>query len=196
MEVSVSDLAKMKGVSQQAISKRLRRLMEDGLITPRHEGGRTLVNLAAWDSVTNEVTDPAKIVARDTAALMKPRRAAETADPAEGALRDPTYTQQQARKAGYDADLKEIELRRLQGELREVDDIRASTIKVGEIVVRELDQLPSFADDIAAAFAKGGIPALRDELKRRCRAMRETIVRSLADLAAGSIADDGEEKAN
>lgn len=188
MDISVSDLANLKGVSQPAISKRLKGFLASGLIRVRREGGKTYVNLAEWDSLTADVTDPAKLVARDTAKAVR-GRAAPVADPIAGdaALsKDPTYTQELTRKAGYEADLKEIEIRRQQGALREVRDIEASVAKVGEVLVRDIDQLPGFAEDIFAAATKGGVAAVRDELKRRARAMRETMVRNLGNLAAGA----------
>ncbi|MCX5513432.1 winged helix-turn-helix domain-containing protein [Kaistia algarum] len=196
MDVSVSELARIKGVSQPAISKRLKRFVESGLITTRTEDGRTMVNLAAWDSVTQEATDPAKIVARETVARVRGRRSTEPDDVSEPGSKDPTYTQELTRKAGYDADLKEIEIGRLQGRLRDVVDIQTSAAKVGELMVRDLEQLPSFADDLAGALAAGGVQALREELKRRVRAIREGMARNLANLAAGATGDDPEEKAN
>jgi len=196
MDVSVSELARIKGVSQPAISKRLKRFVENGLLTTHVQNGRTMVNLAAWDSVTQEATDPAKIVARETVASVRGGRAADPAEPVDLGSKDPTYTQELTRKAGYDADLKEIEIGRLQGRLREVGDIQASASKVGELMVRDLEQLPSFADDFASALAAGGVQALREELKRRVRAIRESMARNLANLAAGSTGDDPEEKAN
>ncbi len=193
--VSVTELARLKGVSQPAISKRLKRLVQDGLVTAQSRAGRTFINLAEWDSVTREFTDPAKLVALETVAAKKaggiehldnePIKPAGYSELKKGS----PYHHELTRKARYDADLREIELKRLQQHLRTVDDIQAAATKVGETLVRQIEQLPSFADDIATAFGRGGVAAVRDLLKSKARGMRESVVRSLEALAAG--ADDG-----
>jgi hypothetical protein len=58
--------------------------------------------------------------------------------------------------------------------------------------VRDIDQLPTFADDLAAAVSRGGVAALRDELKKRARQLRETLKRSMT-LIAGTDEDEAQE---
>lgn len=197
LRVSVSELARMKGLSKQAISKRLGRFVEQGLITTTLRGREKVVSLAEWDSVTSEVTDLSKVAGART---RSGRDAAEALEAdvgkrlsGEAAIKDPSYTQELTRKAGYDADLKEIELRKQRGELREVGAIQAAATKVGETLVRQIEQLPTFADDLATAASRGGSAAVREILRSKARGMRESIIRALETLAAGSGDADTEQ---
>lgn len=181
LRVSVTELAEIKGVSKQAISKRLDRLIGDGLIEVKKRGREKTVSLAEWDTVTNEVTDPAKLAGRDTTRAIEDE--ATGGNGAAAPEKDPTYTQAITRKARLDADLKEIEVEKQKGTLLAIDDVRASMERCAELIVRDIDQLPSFADDLAAAVAKGGVGGLREALKVKARQLRETLARSMS-LAA------------
>src|SRR4051812_32355444 len=106
VRVSVSELAGIKGVSPQAISKRLARLQDQQLIAVGRRGREKTVNLAEWDTVTGEVTDPSRLQAQQTTKVVRglddhvAGNVAGTKEPT-----DPTYTQELTRKAGYDADM-------------------------------------------------------------------------------------------
>ncbi|SHE67545.1 MarR family protein [Kaistia soli DSM 19436] len=192
LHVSVSELARMKGLSKQAISKRLGRLVEDGLIRTHVRGREKVVSLAEWDTVTRDVTDPAKVAGARTRSgrNLSAEPIADGATSPEDAARSPSYNRELTRKAGYDADLKEIELRKQRGELRTVQDIQAAATKVGETLVRLIEQLPTHADDIATAHGRGGASAVRDLLKAKARGMREAVVQALEALAAGAEESD------
>lgn len=190
--VTVGQLAEMKGISHPAVSKRLRRYQEQGLLTARRDGTRTLVNLAEWDTVTAENTDPAKIAGLETSRRLagQEAQAARPAVPFGGADGDPVYAREQARKAQYDADLKKIELDRQLGRLVEVHAVEAAIVASAEVLVNAVDQLPSAADDLAAALAKGGVPALRDALRAKARELRSVIEKGLVEIAARDADDD------
>lgn len=200
LRVSVSELARIKGVSQPAISKRLKRLVGEGLIEARKSGREITVSLAEWDTVTNEATDPARLVARDTRREIEgdrrleddvARRSAAAAVEADG--KDPSYTQQLTRKAGLEADLKAIELAKQKGELLRIEDARKAMEACAEAIVRDLGQLPTYADDVAAAVGKAGAAGARDALKVIERRIRETLARSMTLLAGDT--DDAAEAA-
>jgi hypothetical protein len=194
VRVSVSELAGIKGVSPQAISKRLARLQAERLIAVTARGREKTVNLAEWDSVTGEVTDPARLQAQQTTKAVRglddhvTGNAAGTKEPT-----DPTYTQELTRKAGYDADMQAIKVRKLRGELREVSEILRSAELAAEALVRAIDQLPTFADDLAAAVTKAGVPGLREALKLRAREMRKELAVTMAAIATGAATDEEEE---
>jgi len=191
--VGVTALAGIKGVRKQTISERLARLQREGLIEVRKRGKEKTVNLAEWDTVTGETTDPARLIAQQTSKAARgfddnlANNVGGTKEPT-----DPTYTQELTRKAGYDADLKAIELRRLRGELREVTEVLRSSETAAAALVRGIDQLPTFADDLAAAVAKSGVSGLRDALKQRAREMRKSLAATMATIAAGVASDDGD----
>lgn len=195
--VTVSQLAEMKGISHQGVSKRLRRYQEQGLLTARRDGTRTLVNLAEWDTVTAENTDPAKIAGLETSRRLAGQDAPATrpAVPVAGADGDPVYAREQARKAQYDADLKKIELDRQLGRLVEVQAVEAAIVASAEVLVNAVDQLPSAADDLASALSKGGVPALREALRAKARELRAVIEKGLVEIAARETEEDEQDEA-
>lgn len=190
--VSVSELAKIKGVTKQTISERLARLVEQQLIEVRKRGREKTVSLAEWDTVTAETTDPARLVARD----LRGGRSLDddVADNISGgkAPADPTYTKELTRKAGYDADLRKIDIDRQRGLLLEIGDVRVAMEECAAAIVRDIDQLPAYADDLAAAMSRAGVPGLRDALKAKAKQLRETLARSMSLL--GTPKDDDEEE--
>lgn len=195
LRVSVTELAEIKGVTKQAISKRLRRLVEEGRIATSRRGIELMVSLADWDTVTGELTNPAKLVGRDTVREIRgegggstpeARRLPDAPDP----VKDPSYTQELTRKAGYEADLKEIEVRRRKGELLDAAEVTDAMTRCAEAIIRDVDRLPAYADDLADVVAKRGAQGLREELRKTARSLRETLARSMSLLAGGDDTDD------
>ena len=189
--VSVTQLAELKDVSKQAISRRLQRFEREGLLTVHHAGSQKQVSLIDWDRVTKDVTDPAKLAGRATVRrnAEKTSTKAKPSSSLAPAAVPSSYSQQQERKARLEADLREIELRRLRQQLVVVEDVRVAMEQCAEAIVRDIDQLPAFADDLAAALAKGGTLALREALKVKGREFRQRLSRTMADLAAPEIDD-------
>lgn len=203
MRVSMAELGRIKGVSKQAISKRAERLAAEGLLSiePGPAGSKT-VSLAEWDSVTGQFTDPARLVAQRTAAAVRGEHA-ELDERAlddqvarslaeDGAKADPTYTQALTRKAQYDADVKFEQLKRLRGEVLPVDRVKSAIERCAEAIIREVDQLPSFAEDLAAAVAKAGTIGVRELLKVRVRELRANLERSMTELDVDDEDDGGD----
>ena len=105
--LSISEIARLKGKSRQAIAKRVALLVARASYTRPGENGTKLVNLAQFDRVVGEVGDAIKEGAAETRAEIE---AAEA--PASPALRD-----HQARAAKYAADLKFLDLEERLGRL-------------------------------------------------------------------------------
>ena len=55
--ITCAELANRKGVSRQAVAKRVSQLERDGKIATRREGKNRLVDLAAYDRAVGEVGD-------------------------------------------------------------------------------------------------------------------------------------------
>lgn len=185
LRLSVSELASLKGVTKQAISKRLTRMVEQQLIGTQRRGREITVSLAEWDKVAGEITDPAKLIGAETSAQLRgggrrieDETAKNLADP--NAKADPTYTQQLTRKAQFEADLKEMELKRQRGELLAIEDVRKAMEYCAELMVRDIDQLANFAEEVAAAVSKSGVPGAREILKAKSRALRERLAASMS----------------
>ncbi len=179
--VSVTEAARIKGVTKQTISEKLARLVGEGRLTTAQRGREKVFSLAAYDEAANETTDPARLLARSTVRETRGDLLAQSL-PA-GVERDPTYTKELTRKAGYDADLKQIEIEKQRGQLLAIDDVTDAMSRCAEAMVRDIDQLQTFAEDLGAAMSRGGVAAIREELKKRSRQLRETLKQSMTLLA-------------
>lgn len=119
--LTISDLARERGVSKQAISKRLKGFGAN--VTTRREGQGVLVDVAAYDKACGQNTDPAQALRN----LSQTQRSAEIDDtsrtaapnsaPSQGsdvqALK--IYSVQRARQASFDADLTKLKLEKESG---------------------------------------------------------------------------------
>ena len=175
--LSVSDIARQKGKSRQAIAKRVDSLVEVGkLETKPGARGTKLVNLAQFDRAIGDVGDAVK------------EGAAETRAEAEGdANKNPALRDHQARAAQYTADLKFLDLEERLGRLVPVAEVADAAAKSAEATVRIIDRLPTYADAIAAAVGRDGLAGAREKFKEIAREMRADIAVSFCELARRPI---------
>ena len=177
--LTVSELARARGVNRSTISRHASRLVEIGVIETRPGArGTKLINVAAFDRAIGEVGDMAHAQAPDLddaplLAIAQP--ATETASA--------TYTREQAREKSYAADLKKLDLDERLGKLVTVESVQDGAVRLAETLVRQLDQMAGRADDIAAAVAKDGVQGARGALKTVAREIRESMARELERLA-------------
>ncbi|WP_127076158.1 MarR family transcriptional regulator [Rhodomicrobium lacus] len=175
--VSVSDLAARKGVTKQTISERVAKLVRDGLIETRPGPGRAkLVNLAAYDRAVGETGDAAKELGAATKASI---RAQEQGEPAPATGGDHVLAREQARRMAYEADLAKLKLEERLGNLLPIEDIEAAMVRCAEALTRAFEQLPTRADDLAAAVAKDGVNGARAFLKTVARDMRALLAKEM-----------------
>lgn len=171
--LSISDIARQKGKSRQAIAKRVDSLVEAGkLETKPGDAGTKLVNLAQFDRAVGDVGDAVK------------EGAAETRAESEGdAEKNPALRDHQSRAAQYTADLKYLDLEERLGRLVPVAEVEEAAQKCAEATVRIVDRLPTFADAIAAAVGKDGPAGARSKLKEIARELRTAIAEAHGELA-------------
>ena len=178
--MTVSDLARQKGVSKQAIAKRVDRFARDGILSTRSgPRGAKLVNVAAYDKAANEAGDAIRELAQKPA----------LPDIKDG---DPILAREQARRVQYQADIAEIELAELRGQVLRTDDVVASMTRCAEALVRIIDRLPNSAEDLAAAASRDGVLGLRTELKRLAFEQRNLLAQEMRLLASGDPAGQEE----
>jgi DNA-binding Lrp family transcriptional regulator len=180
--LSVSEIAREKGKSRQAIAKRVAELVEAGKLETRSgPNGTKLVNLAAFDRAVGETGDAVKEGAAEARAEIELGN-----EPTSPALRD-----HQARSAQYSADLKYLELEERLGRLVLAAEVKEAGQKAGEAIVRILDRLPTYAEVIAAASIKDGTQGARASLKEIARELRAAIADAMgiirADAAPSTI---------
>lgn len=177
--VSISELARLKGLGKAAVSERVAGYIAKGLLSTRPGKGKVkLVNLAAFDRVAGETTDLAKATGAET----KRQHAAPLSPPPPSDPLAPTYTAEQARHMAYKAESAKLDLEERQGKILLVADVTAAITLAGEALARAIDQLPSLADDLAAAVAQTGAAGARTLLKARARETRELMARELANV--------------
>lgn len=169
--LTISELADAKQLGKSAVSERVARLEDQGLLTTRPGKGKSkLVNLAEFDRVVGQVTD----LAREQGAATRRAGAGDEAAPesTSGA-----YSREQARRMAYQAELARLELEERLGSLVEVAKLRPIIAASAAAAVAVLDRLPQEADDLRAICA-------RDEGAGLERALKAISHRMRAELAA------------
>ncbi len=135
-------------------------------------------------------------------ALTETLRPADQPDPAAAPVASPPppapgelapfvgLTQARAVREGYRARLDRLEYERRMGRLVLVQDVTRAMEHCAQAIVRDLEQLPQAAEDLAAAFAGGGVQGGRAALRRIVRDLRRTVADSMR-LAADPEAPAG-----
>lgn len=172
--ITCAELARRRGVSRAAITKRVDQLDRDGKVSTRRDGKSRLVELASFDRAVGETGDAVKEQAADTAATA--RKAAASVP-----MRDA-----QTERAQYEARLKALDLGERQRMLLPVKGahgIETAATDIGAALARDLDSLAGYADDMATAVGKDGTAGARRLLKEIAVKMRRQIAESLSQIA-------------
>lgn len=175
--MSQVEYADHRGVSKQAIGK----MIKSGKIPTTVRNGRKMIDPAAADfalgesrsRVNSDDADP-----RDAfGAGYAPGFGPGGGNSGGGASASSSSGLTKARTASevYRAKIAELEFNERIGKLLPVEDVTRAMERCAEMIVRDLDQLPAFADDLAAAFTRSGVAGLRDALKGKARDMRGTL---------------------
>ena len=177
--LSVTELARQRGVDKAAISRRAKRYEAQGLLTPRAgKGGVKMINVAEFNRAAGEATDAVR--------ALNGAGGGQMASPAAAAPGDPILAREQARRASYDADLKKLELQERLGELVPAKDVQEAIVVLSENFVRALDQMPSRAEEGFAEATKGGVAGLRVFIRSLANGARDTVERDLKTLVVGA----------
>lgn len=177
--VSISELARLKGLGKAAVSERVSGFVAKGLLSTKPGKGKVkLVNLAAFDRVAGETTDLARAAGAETKRLNLAPAAPPQLPPADPLA--PVYTAEQARHMAYKAESAKLDLEERQGKILQAAAVAAAITMAGEAIARAVDQIPALADDLAAAVAQTGASGARTLLKARARDIREMMARELA----------------
>jgi len=163
---SLSEIAAMRGVSKMAIKKRVDKFENAGLLQTRREGRERLVDLAAFDKAIGTAGDAYREQAAETVREEKAEPTGQS-----GALRDA-----QTEKAQWEARRSALDVSERLGKLVPVAEVETAMVRAGEAIVRSIEQLPSFANEIMSA-AREGEPALR----RKLRDIKDQLRRRAAD---------------
>jgi DNA-binding MarR family transcriptional regulator len=188
--LSISELARAKGVDKSWISRRVANLEAHGKIETRDGPNRgKLVNVAQFDRAVGETTDLAKEQAAATARASRNEAAADDAPAAA------TFADAQRRKAHYEAELKALEFGERTGQLVAIGEVETVIAEIAEGIAQPINQLPLRADEIVAAAARDGAAGVRTILKDAAFNLLKAIAQVLRrlDLKGKSAAADGAE---
>jgi DNA-binding MarR family transcriptional regulator len=173
--LTISDLARERGVDKSAISRRVARLEGQGLLTTRTRGKAKLVNLAEFDRAAAATVDAVR--------EMNGRRAAGSlaADEVSG---DPNLAREQARRAKIQADLAKLDL---DERLDRLVDREAIGLKLDACMIealRVVDQLPSRSDALASALVEAMTKEGAEGLRKVLRAADRAYIREIREAVA------------
>jgi DNA-binding MarR family transcriptional regulator len=182
--LSVSELARLRGVDKAAISRRAKRYEEQGLLKPKAgRGGVKLICVAEFDRAAGMATDAVREL-NGAGGGAAPAPVAATAG-------DPVLPREQARRAAYDADLKKLDLDERLGKLLPVEDVEHAMVECAEAMVRIIDQVPGRAEEVAAAVASDGTAGARTFLRDFARDLRTRLAQEMR--LRGSAEADGDD---
>lgn len=172
--LSISEIARRKGLHRDSVRERVDRLVAKGMITTRTEGRSRMVDLVAFDRAVGDAGDAVKEAAAETK-----REKPETASPK---LRDA-----QTEKAVYEARLKALDLAERQGAILPIKGEHGAEnamARAGISIVREVEKIPLLADEIAVAVSKEGVTGAKRVLKEAVRQARVRIAEALRLIEA------------
>jgi hypothetical protein len=181
--VSVSELARLKGLSKAAVSERVARFIKGGQLSTKPGKGKVkLVNLAAFDRVAGETTDLSKATGHATRKAQTVAGIPAPSLPTNADPLAPIYTAEQARHMAYKAESAKLDLEERQGKIVAIAAVEQAITAAAEALARAIDQLPTLADDLAAAVAQSGAAGARTLLKAKARETRELMARELTAI--------------
>lgn len=177
---AVTRIADRDGVSRQAISKQVARMVEHHQLDVSRDGrGRvSAVNIVHFDDLRRRFGDSGKVRAADT------DRPAPPSEPEQSPGSDATLDGARRIKLVHETELIRLRLAEDAGALLRKDMVETGLDRLAEEIGRIVD-LPQHADVIAAAAGKG-LHELRIVLKRLTVEMRAAISGHTAALAAAA----------
>lgn len=171
----IAELARRKGISRQAATKRVNALEEAGKIATRRTGRIREVELATFDRAVGQVGDGYREQSAETV-----RESRKQDDAPISGLKDA-----QTERAKYEARLKALELAERSGlvvPLKGEHGIEGALIKVCDQVVRDLGMAMQWIDDIMEAARKGE-PHLRRLLRGKIADQRKVVAEHLLAIS-------------
>jgi hypothetical protein len=170
-----ADYARHRGITRQTVGKLIDagKIPDSAIVT---SNGRRLIDPAAADFALGESVE------RVTAASIRNDSYRQTNGSAAG-RESSGLTKAKTETETYRARLAQIEYEQKVGQLLPVQDVRRAMEKCAGVIVREIDQLPNNAEQIAAAFASDGARGVREVLKKLSRSVRDALSANM-ELAA------------
>ncbi len=180
--MTISELSNRDSVSRQAISKTVKRLVEDHdlKVTRNARGHITGVAVVQFDSLRKKFTSAVKVQAS---------RKKET-KPAEPPKQD-SLDEARRKSAWLDVERKEYERKETLGKLVRADQVRDALERCGrEIQGIILQQLPNRIEEIATGITREGTHGGRTVLRNIGNDLCEQIAKKMTDISADAPQQD------
>jgi hypothetical protein len=199
--VSVGDLARLRGVTHQAVSKRVKSLRRRGALPIRQVGRRTFVHLPSYDRLAAAAYDPAQEL-RNFRSGDEEEHVSATASAEDSAAEDEgsgssssPYSDAVAREKHAKADLAEIALAQKRRELVPARDLERATETVGTAIAQRIASFKAQSGKLYAA-SKGGEEAMAIEINALVARMLIEIGADMTKIAELEDAPEGTTKPN
>ena len=187
---SVKQIADRDNVSKQAVSKAVKKLLDDQPETPLERGGMGQVlriSVAHYDRFRQRFVNPAKAKAEIRSATEQP---AQPGAPA--FLTEPKDSFDEARrvKEWIAVDRERLKQQELLGNLMRKDMVDQAVVRSGIEIQAALKRLPNKADDLALAVSKEGVHGARVLLRQIAFELGNEIADKLGAVAEVAPAAD------
>jgi hypothetical protein len=194
--VPMKRLAELRGVSQQAVSKRVAGFMSRGLLEPRRVGKEKLVHLPTFDALAAAAHDPAQDLRNrhQRSGSGNDSDAESSKEPQAKAPKPPLAPIDIANSASYDAasareknakaELAEMELARRRAELVPAGELADAALQVTTTISQHVVSLKRLAGKLYAAAHTGGEDAVQMILVEEVDRVIANSRRELMRLAA------------
>jgi DNA-binding transcriptional ArsR family regulator len=177
--LSITEIARRKGVSKQALSKRVKSLEADDKVTVRRRGQSVLVDLVEYDRAVGDFGDAGREAAAETVRAAR-RDQGDRADPSSSGLRDV-----QLERARYETRMRALDYAERTGQLvplRGPGGVEDALVDASAEIIRSLDLTMRHFDKIREA-TKDGEPAVRRVIKEIIHEQRIVIGKAMQVLA-------------
>lgn len=168
--LTISELAERQRAAKSTISEKVSALEADGRLRTRRDGRSKLVSLPAFLEALAGDSDPARELGLEARYQDGPFGSEQP----EAA--SPGYRDAQTRKAQADAALREFDLRKRQGELVEISDLKAAAETCADTINAVIERLPGNAAEMVTAVNRESTRGAREQYKRDARGLRAAIV--------------------
>jgi DNA-binding MarR family transcriptional regulator len=151
--VTVSALARLRGVDKAAISRRVARLEAAGDLTTRAGAhGTKLINVSEFNHAVEMTTDA--IQESNGLKARAARRDGEGGASPVGASAGPALSRAQTARTIAQARIAQLDLNERLGQLLPLDRAQEAARAAAERLRRAVDQMPARAEEVASALAK------------------------------------------
>lgn len=175
-----AEVAARDGITKQAVTKMVRRLVEEHGLPVERDGRERIVrfSLAHFDHLRGDFSSSEKVAA---ARQQKPEPPADSSTSRDEALR---------LEAWLRVNRQQIELAESAGRLVRKDRLQQGLTQCGNEIRAIIGRMPNKADDLALAVTREGVHGLRIAMRQLAVEVSTQVADALATIGAGAPEQD------